>query len=338
MDATSDGPVLALTGDVMLGRLANAAAASRGAEHPWGDVLPLLRSADALLVNLECALTRRTEGWRDGRAKAFYFRGDPERAESLRVARVTFASLANNHAGDFGAAGLLETIRVLDGAGIRHAGAGATLEEARRPAVLTARGRAIAVVACADYPVEWGATSSRPGIHVVPVSTEPGSFAPVEDAIRVARDRAEIVVFSIHWGPNMRDRPTAEFRAFARRVIDAGATIFWGHSAHVVQGVEFHDSRLILYDAGDFVDDYVVDPVLRNDLTALFLARVDERGVAGLSVVPVRIAGCRAALARGVDREDFVRLFTERCAETGARFAWSDAEGSLVAEAVPSPP
>ena len=69
----------------------------------------------------------------------------------------------------------------------------------------------------------------------------------------------------------MRSRPTSEFRVFARRVIEAGADVFWGHSAHIVQGVEVWRGKPILYDTGDFVDDYAVDTNLRNDLSGLFL-------------------------------------------------------------------
>lgn len=51
---------LALTGDVMLGRLVNEAIRLWGVAYPWGDTLPLLHSADRLLINLECTLTAHT--------------------------------------------------------------------------------------------------------------------------------------------------------------------------------------------------------------------------------------------------------------------------------------
>ena len=84
----------------------------------------------------------------------------------------------------------------------------------------------------------------------------------------------------------MRSRPTSEFRVFARRVIEAGADVFWGHSAHIVQGVEVWRGKPILYDTGDFVDDYAVDPNLRNDLSGLFL-RVRPPGFQRIDIVPV---------------------------------------------------
>jgi poly-gamma-glutamate synthesis protein (capsule biosynthesis protein) len=270
------------------------------------------------LINLECALTAVRLPARDGHDKAFHFRADPEVVESLRIAGVDFVSLANNHAGDFGAEGLVETVRVLDAAGIRHAGAGPDAEAARRPAVLAVGGWRVAVVAFADYPAEWAASDS-PGINYVPVSTDPEYFQHVRAAIDDARASADFVVFCIHWGPNMRAAPTPAFQAFARAVIDAGADLFWGHSAHVVQGVELWHDKPVLYDTGDFVDDYAVDPELRNDLSALFLLRVRPPHVERLELVPVKIDDMQVNRAAGDDRAWVVERFARLSADMGTR-------------------
>jgi poly-gamma-glutamate capsule biosynthesis protein CapA/YwtB (metallophosphatase superfamily) len=129
---------VALVGDVMLGRGVNRVIATHGFAYPWGDVLPAVRGADGFLINLECALTDHTERWRDGGHKPFYFRANPRVVETLRVAAVDFASLANNHAADFGMTGLLDTVRCLDEAGIARAGAGGDILAARASAFLTA--------------------------------------------------------------------------------------------------------------------------------------------------------------------------------------------------------
>jgi poly-gamma-glutamate capsule biosynthesis protein CapA/YwtB (metallophosphatase superfamily) len=308
---------LALTGDVMLGRLTNEAIARRGFAYPWGAMQPLLQQADAVLINLECTLTGRTQPWYDGSYKPFYFRADPSAVETLLTGHVAFASVANNHIGDFDTDGLVETLEVLDRAGIAHAGAGLDLAEARRPATLTVDGYRIGIVAFADYPLAWAATATTPGINYTPVSVDPEDFAEVTEAIAATRQQADLVIFSIHWGPNMRARPVPAFREFARRVVGAGVDIFWGHSAHVVQGVEIADGKLILYDTGDFVDDYAVDAELRNDLSALFLVRIEPPWVTGLEIVPVKIAHMQVNPARGKDRDWFIRRFTALCAEMG---------------------
>jgi poly-gamma-glutamate synthesis protein (capsule biosynthesis protein) len=309
--------VLALAGDVMLGRLVDQVIAERGFAWPWGNLLPVLRGADLFLMNLECALTAETERWHDGQYKAFYFRADPSVIQTLRIGRVDFASLANNHAGDFGTRGLLDTVEHLDRAGIAHAGAGANLAAAQRPALLTAGGWRIAVLACADYPAAWAASAGGPGLNYTDIALDPATIAPIERALAAARRSADLVVFSIHWGPNMRPRPTRLFRDFARRVIDSGADIFWGHSAHVPQGIEVWRDRLILYDTGDFVDDYRVDPELRNDLSALFLVRVLPPRVLGVELVPVHIHDMQVTLAAGGERDWFTRRMSELCGEMG---------------------
>ena len=310
---------LALAGDVMLGRNVAEAIAARGFGSPWGDVMPLIREADLFLINLECALTRSAERWRDGRFKAFYFRAGPEVVETLRLARVDFACLANNHAADFGMEGLLETVRVLEGASIAHAGAGEDEKAARVPAVLTAGGFRVGVTAFADHPEEWAAGPRMPGINYIPISTEAVVLDRVGKAIAAARDTADFVVFTIHWGPNMRNRPSSDFRDFARAVLSAGADLFWGHSAHVVQGIEFWGGKAILYDTGDLVDDYAVDGDLRNDLSALFRVTVQPPLVVGVEAIPVVIDDMRVSLARGAQREWFRRNLASLCAERGTR-------------------
>jgi poly-gamma-glutamate synthesis protein (capsule biosynthesis protein) len=311
---------LAFAGDVMLGRGVAEMIRTRGPASLWGDVRPAIAAADAFPVKLECALTHSTERWLDdGHEKAFYFRADPSAVDTLRAAPVTFAATANNHAGDFGIQGLLETGETLRRAGIATTGSGPDCAAAASPARLRVRGWRVNVVAFADHHVSWAAAADRPGISYTPIDADPAHFAVVERAIARAREDADLVVFCIHWGPNMRARPTPAFHQFARRVIDSGADIFWGHSAHIVQGIEFWRDRLILYDTGDFVDDYATDELLRNDLSALFLVTIDPSDRQRLRLVPVRVGYARTTVAEphGPDWTWFVERLTDLCREMG---------------------
>lgn len=303
---------LALGGDVMLGRFVDVTLNERGPRYVWGDVLPLLHSVDLRLVNLECALTRHAGRWGE---KAFYFRADPNNGvAALQLAKIDCVALANNHVLDYGEAGLRETIRVLDDAAIARAGAGEDERQARAPTLLAARDARVAVVSFADHPAEWAAGARTPGINYVRLEN---GVAQVRETLAAARAEADIVVASFHWGPNMRARPSEAFRAFARAVVDAGADVFWGHSAHVVQGVELRGGRVILYDAGDLLDDYAVDADLRNDRSALFLVRLRGRVIERVEIVPVRIHEEQVNLAVGEDREWFASRFRELCRELG---------------------
>ena len=142
----------------MLGRLVNEVIAEKGYEYPWGNVLPVLWQTDLFLINLECVLTTHTKPRRNGHYKPFYFRAEPSVGTTLKIGRAKFASLANNHICDFGNAGLLETIQILDQAGIAHAGAGSNLAEAGAPARLSVNGTRISVVSFADHPIHWAAS------------------------------------------------------------------------------------------------------------------------------------------------------------------------------------
>jgi poly-gamma-glutamate capsule biosynthesis protein CapA/YwtB (metallophosphatase superfamily) len=309
---------LALTGDVMLGRLVNEEIARSGFTRPWGDMLPVLQQADLRLINLECALTSTTERWTGDMFKPFFFRSAPRNVETLKVANIDFACLANNHIGDFGIDGLLETVKTLDDAAISHAGAGANIAAARAPARLDVGDCRVSVVAFAEHPVDWAASSDHPGLNYCdPASGADADFVPVEQALREARTDGDFVVFTIHWGPNMRERPTDAFRQFAHRVIDAGADLFWGHSAHVVQGIELYEGKPILYDTGDFVDDYAVDPDLRNDLSALFLMHIEPPRTTRIDLIPVHIRYFQVNRATGCDRDWFARRMIDLCAEMG---------------------
>ncbi len=299
----------------MLGRGVDRALEAMRPEEPWGDLLPTLLAADLRLANLECALTRRARPW-TRTFKAFHFRADPRRAlDVLRAARVDAVSLANNHVLDFEEEGLFDTLRALDSARIAHAGAGGTLDTAMNAALLPGR---VALISATDNEPDWEAGPRRPGVFYLPVSLEPEVLDAA--ALAIARARAagaEFVVFANHWGPNMRERPTPLFQSFAHAVLDRGADLYWGHSAHVTQGVEIYRGKAILYDTGDFLDDYAVDPVLRNDWSFVFRVTVRGGALERIELFPVVLTYAHVRLASGVDREEMLERMRALSIEMG---------------------
>jgi len=320
---------LALAGDVMLGRGVNERLGAARPEEPWGDTLTLLHSADLRIVNLECAITEHDHPW-SRTPKVFHFRADPRAIDVLRTARVDACSLANNHTLDFEEKGLLDTLAHLETAGILYAGAGRNLEEAARPNLLEG---GVALIACTDNEPPFAAGPDRPGTNYLPVSLAPEVMRRVEEAVGEARDAgAKTIVFSDHWGPNMVERPRDVFRRFARAVLDRGADVFYGHSAHVFQGVEIYRRKPILYDTGDFIDDYAVDPRLRNDRSFLFLLSMNGSDLERLELYPVSLPYARVELARGEEREAILERMASLSAEMGTVFDRS--EDRLVLAAV----
>ncbi len=314
---------VAFIGDVMLGRGVDRELRRMKPAQPWGDVLPLLADADLRIANLECALTTHATPW-SRTPKVFHFRADPSTVEVLRAARIDACSLANNHTLDFGERGLIDTLETLDRAGIAHAGAGRNAAHAARPALVSG-GRpptSIALIAFTDNEPAFAATRDHAGTQYLPVSLAPESVGRVADAIGAARAAgATIVVFSNHWGPNMRLRPTTLFRDFAHAVIDLGADIYYGHSAHVFQGIEIYAGKPILYDTGDFIDDYAVDRELRNDWSLVFRLRMEGSQLHRIDLFPVTLAYARVAQAHGSERDEILDRMELLSSEMGTRFA-----------------
>jgi poly-gamma-glutamate synthesis protein (capsule biosynthesis protein) len=301
---------LALAGDTMLGRKVADAIQVHGPGSLFSpDVVAAAEEADLFVLNLECCISERGSRWPDP-YKPFFFRAPPEAIETLVLLGVDCVTLANNHALDFGSDALLDTFEHLRSAGIRWVGAGPDIEAARAPVVLDANGFRLAVAAFSDHPNEYEAASGGPGIAFADLRRN-GLPAWLRDSVGNAE--ADAVLVTPHWGPNMTPAPVRHVCAGANALRDAGATLVAGHSAHVFQGVE----RSVLYDLGDFVDDYAVDARLRNDLGLLFLVELDESGPLQLEAVPLKLDYCHTRLAEGDDAAWIRRRFREACAAFG---------------------
>jgi poly-gamma-glutamate synthesis protein (capsule biosynthesis protein) len=288
---------LGFVGDVMLGRLVDERQRRRAITAVWGDVLEELRSLDGLFVNLECCLSNRGEPW-TRTYRPFLFRASPDWAvPALTDAGVDWAALANNHVLDFGERALRDTLDALDDAGIERAGAGRTRGEAWTPAVVDVGDLRVALVAFTDNTPEYEAGPQTPGTaHAEIDADDEETVTRVERALASARAAdPDLVVASLHWGPNMVTSPPARFRELAHWLVtEGGVDLLHGHSAHVFQAVEVHEGAPVLYDTGDFVDDYAVDDSLRNDRSFLFEVVVDADAAAidRIRLVPTEIDGC----------------------------------------------
>lgn len=298
---------LALAGDTMLGRLVNKAMLRYGPAYPWGNILSELEQADLRLFNLECVIARGGRPWARW-PKVFHFRADPIAIEALRLARADGVILSNNHVLDYEEDAFLEMLDLLGQAGITYIGAGHTLAEARQPAIFQVGNMRIGVYAFTDNEPGWAGTGSTPGTNWLPVNLEQHSLEPVCAGIASARSLgAQIVIVTAHWGPNMQLHPSPLFQAFAHAVIDCGADAFYGHSAHVMQGIEIYKGCPLIYDAGDFVDDYAVDTELRNDWAALFRLYIANNRIRQLELLPLFISDCQVNLATGAEQEAIIQ-------------------------------
>jgi poly-gamma-glutamate capsule biosynthesis protein CapA/YwtB (metallophosphatase superfamily) len=310
------GVRLAFVGDLMLGRGVSRALKGHPPEWIWGDVLPLLRGSTAVIGNLESPITSSTRRWRRT-CKMFHFRADPDAIDVLTCGNIRFVNLANNHMMDFRARGLIDTMRSLDGAGISYAGAGRSRAEAARPTELALPGLAIGLLSATDTMTAFAAGPNRPGTHVITIDPASPDLSWVRDSAANLRQRgADVVVLTLHWGPNMRWSPRRKFRAFAQAAIDCGVDVIHGHSAHIVQGIEIHRGRPILYDTGNFLDDYWKFPFLPDDVSFAFLLDLHVNGLQRLRMIPIRLHPAPLHIATGDDR----RTIIDRLRRSSARF------------------
>jgi len=304
----------------MLGRLV-AEEIDRTGRAPFDDdVVAVANEADLFVLNLECCIAARGERW-PAAGKPFFFRAPPVAAELLARMGVDCVTLANNHALDYGAEALLDTLEHLRAAGVAHVGAGADETAARAARTLAGGDRRLTILAASDHPRDFAAASGRPGVAFARLESDArGGW--LADAVAEAADP---VLVACHWGPNMTVRPAPYIKAAAAALTDAGATLVVGHSAHVFHGA----AGRVLYDLGDFVDDYRVDRRLRNDLGLLFIVELEADGPRTVEAVPLKLGFCHTRLARGDDAKWIARRFTDACAELGAEVTVQ--EGRLVA-------
>lgn len=257
--------IINAVGDIMLAGRWTADLRKAGYDFPFARLKGELSSGDINLANLESPLARCG---REFTTKKFRFRGEPAVAPSLRRAGFNLVTLANNHSMDFGWPALEETRRYLRDAGIAWIGAGENLEQARRMALFTVRGKRVAFLGYSlTQPLEFFASPSRPG-------TAPGYSRLVVADVANARKQADYVIVSFHWGREASTTVQAYQRDTAHRAIEAGADVIIGHHPHVLQGVERYQRGIIFYSLGNFA---FASKSITADVAALVRLRLNSR-------------------------------------------------------------
>ncbi len=225
-----------------------------------GAVGDLFRSADLGIVNLESPEPDRYRY----HASGFTFTGDPALLVGLQDAGIDLAGLANNHIGNGGTKGVLDTIRHLDQLGIAHAGAGTNQATARKAAWLEAGSLRIAVLAydLVD-PYSYWAAPGHPGSAAFSLSTV------LRDIKAAKKAGANIVIVMPHWGIEYTDSVLPVQRSDARRMIAAGADLILGSHSHWVGPFEqITPGHFVFYSLGDLVFDWTHDERTQEGVVA----------------------------------------------------------------------
>ncbi len=268
---------LLFVGDIMLSRSVGEKIEEIGDyRYPFLESAEFLRQADLTFANLESPISARGRN----QGSQYSFRADPRTVEGLTFAGFDVVSLANNHIWDWGSEALTDTVSILETNGIETVGAGRNYEEANQPVVKEVSGNKIAFLAYTNlYPEGLEAGESRPGIS---------DFDSAQKKIVEAKEVADIVVVSLHWGDEYGSRSNQVQQTIGRSLVDAGADLVIGHHPHVIEEIEPYGDGWIIYSLGNFVFDQNFSKATREGL-AVF-AKVQQKKVVSLETIKVEIS------------------------------------------------
>lgn len=212
-------------------------------DYPFRRIAGELRSSEIVFGNLECPLSTRGRRLNNDTC----YQADPAFAEAMATAGFRVLSFANNHCFDYGETAFYDTLDALRRNGITPVGAGASLAEARTPALFHINGVTVAFLAY-----------SLVGPHWIWATSDEGGAAPLNPMIvgqdlQRARRQADFVVLSVHWGVESRAVPYPRIVELAHDCIDNGADVILGHHSHVPGSIEVYRGKPIFYSLGNFI-------------------------------------------------------------------------------------
>jgi poly-gamma-glutamate synthesis protein (capsule biosynthesis protein) len=286
---------ISFVGDVMMAGNVERLVAQHGYDYPFRHVRELLLKSDLSVANLETSVTEGGEP----QDKQYVYRTKPKALESMRDHGIRLVTLANNHSMDYGVEGFLDTLDHLKQTGILYVGGGRNEAEAYRPAVVELNGVRTAFLGFSMVVphASWKAEGDRSGV------AQTYDYRQPTEAIRKARQEADLVVVLVHWGEERKEEPNARQKEMARRYIDAGADLVVGSHPHVLQGAENYKGKWIFYSLGNFIFTTNDNPLTWDSV--ILNASCTKEGACDLSVVPVRNAW---ALPTPLEGEEAARV------------------------------
>jgi poly-gamma-glutamate synthesis protein (capsule biosynthesis protein) len=253
----------------------------RGRGYPFAAMKPVLRQADIVFGNLECAVASGGQPIE----KQFRFRAEPRRISVLAESGFTVVSLANNHAWDYGRSALLETVLNVRRTGVLTVGAGKDRSEAHRMQIVVRRGVRVGFLAYLGLlPALIPESDTAPSLSMAGLDV-------IRREVRAARGRVDVLIVSLHAGKEGSTTPTSIQRSFAHAAIDAGADLVIGHHPHVWQPLERYHQHTICYSLGNFVFS-----TTGRGTGAMLEAVLNKKGCVSARLVPLVLNGAQPTL------------------------------------------
>lgn len=303
-------------GDVIGDRTVRTVLAEQGAGL-LANIKPIFTASDFSFINLETPLTSGgdPQTWKD-----VVFKGDPRLAPVLADAGVNVVTLANNHSGDQGDVGILDTLKLCQENGITVVGAGPNLASAQRATILTRGTTEVAFLGYTDVlPSGYPATPTSPG-------TAPGrsDVAAVTGAIAQAAARADYTFVAWHWNLEFSTAPSGLETSEAKAAIDAGADVVFAHHPHVLQGLEAYNGGLICYSLGNLVFDGCTST---RTQTVLVTTKVSPSAIEA-TLTPVQLDGYgKPSIATGANARTILESVKSYSAALDTKVTIADGKG-----------
>ena len=224
------------------------------------DMLAELTSADILMINNEFPFTTSEDKWPD---KKYNFKVDPKYVSVLTDMGVDIATLANNHALDYGRSGLTDSITTLESAGIKSSGAGNSLAEASALKTFEVEGKTFGFLSASRVIPSgaWNITDCQPGLFCT------YDEKLLVNAITEARSQVDYLFVYVHWGIERVEYPENYERDLATKYIQAGADAVIGTHPHVLQGIEFINGKPVFYSLGNFISSSTINKTMAIKIT-----------------------------------------------------------------------
>ena len=210
-----------------------------------GAVRALISGADLAIANMEeVAVTNWTF-----HTHGTVFTGNPAYLAGIKAAGFDWVSMGNNHVGDFGPSGVLQSMHYLTQHGLLHGGAGANTAAAHMPSIVTVGGVKVALLSYDTIAPVYNATAAKAGSARM-------TDAWLRHDIKAARAAgAQVVIVWPHWGVEYTTGPSQTQRTLAHDAIDAGADLVIGNHPHWAQAMEVYKGKPIWYALGNFTFD-----------------------------------------------------------------------------------
>lgn len=268
-------------------------------EKIYGDLLPVIRSVDLSIVNLEAPLSDLGSPVCKSGA---VFKGRRKHVQGLCAVPFDVVTLANNHMFDFGLEAFRDSLDCLDENHIRHTGAGMSGQEAGKPLVMDINGLKIGIVNFSEGE-DLTAADNGPGVMGWDLES-------VIQTVKTLREKTDFVLVIGHCGIEYIPFPPPYVANAFKQLADAGADLVIGHHPHVPQGISFHNNIPICHSLGNFVFYQETDLKFRK-IGYMVKVGLNKNALVSLELIPYQIGSQGLSLLKEENLISFFQKFKE---------------------------